>query len=622
MQRRDFLITGLAAGSLARAQKRVPLDPLVTEPAVQWAASELQRALEESNLTNIRVGVKQIPGAPESFSLSRAGSVITAGGADARGAVYALLELADRVRHSPNPACLADQTAGLRDAPQSRPQHLAHVRQRRGGQALVQRPRDVARLSHHAGRAALQPLQPRPRHRLRFPARRHRRLFPISLSVPARRARLQRARHRTCPMPSATAIWKRCKFISEQTVARGLDFQLGLWMHGYQWVNSPQGQLHDRRPHAGNARPVLPRRAHCAAEGLPRHHRRHLPHPRRKRRGRGQLRFLEDGVRGRARMRPQGRNRHARQGHRPGHDRCRARHRHARHGVAEILGRAHGHAVSSGRHPRPGDAARRDRYRLDGAEHRLAQFHALRLWPICCAKTAATMCCIASGRARSACCCGATRSGRRLLARLHVLRQSTASRSIEPLSFKGRRGSGIAGGRCGYADASSEAALGLGEVSLLPTACGADCSTIPQADPDGWQRALHRSSPRTALAQSPAASCPIITTAHMPSAANNNYWPEMYTNQPIVDARKESVQRHARAESVRQRQPARPATLLAHQRFRRRVAQGRAQRQVFAHRSGAVAGRPAPNPPGRCSPVLPRPPARTRRSTSSDSRTT
>jgi len=31
---------------------------------------------------------------------------------------------------------------------------------------------------------------------------------------------------------------------------------------------------------------------------------------------------------------------------------------------------------------------------------------------------------------------------------------------------------------------------------------------------------------------------PIITTAHGPSAANNTYWPEMYTNQPIVDPRK------------------------------------------------------------------------------------
>ena len=30
------------------------------------------------------------------------------------------------------------------------------------------------------------------------------------------------------------------KFISEQTVARGMEFQLGIWMHGYEWINSPK----------------------------------------------------------------------------------------------------------------------------------------------------------------------------------------------------------------------------------------------------------------------------------------------------------------------------------------------------------------------------------------------
>ena len=29
------------------------------------------------------------------------------------------------------------------------------------------------------------------------------------------------------------------RFISEQTVARGMEFQLGLWMHGYEWIDSP-----------------------------------------------------------------------------------------------------------------------------------------------------------------------------------------------------------------------------------------------------------------------------------------------------------------------------------------------------------------------------------------------
>ncbi len=32
---------------------------------------------------------------------------------------------------------------------------------------------------------------------------------------------------------------KMLQFISEQTVARGMQFQLGLWMHGYEWIDSP-----------------------------------------------------------------------------------------------------------------------------------------------------------------------------------------------------------------------------------------------------------------------------------------------------------------------------------------------------------------------------------------------
>ena len=29
------------------------------------------------------------------------------------------------------------------------------------------------------------------------------------------------------------------RFIAEQATLRGLDFQLGIWTHGYVWINSP-----------------------------------------------------------------------------------------------------------------------------------------------------------------------------------------------------------------------------------------------------------------------------------------------------------------------------------------------------------------------------------------------
>lgn len=86
---------------------------------------------------------------------------------------------------------------------------------------------------------------------------------------------------------------------------------------------------------------------------------------------------------------------------------------------------------------------------------------------------------------------------------------------MEPLSFKGRRGSGLKGNRTGLIKG-------------------------PRWD---WEHYLdtYRAWGRGASAKvDPALAAssrilPLITTAHCPSAANNNYWPEMYTNHPIVD---------------------------------------------------------------------------------------
>ena len=50
---------------------------------------------------------------------------------------------------------------------------------------------------------------------------------------------------------------------------------------------------------------------------------------------------------------------------------------------------------------------------------------------------------------------------------------------IEPLSFKGRRGSGLAGGRCAYADASRSSRTTIGRSTSIPIAFGDVCSIIP-----------------------------------------------------------------------------------------------------------------------------------------------
>src|SRR5678815_3409738 len=63
----------------------------------------------------------------------------------------------------------------------------------------------------------------------------------------------------------------------------------------------------------------------------------------------------------------------------------------------------------------------------------------------------------------------------------------------------------------------------------------------PNAEPDTWRRFLRNNFSVSAgdLEQALANASrilPLITTAHLPSAANNNYWPEMYTNHSFCDA--------------------------------------------------------------------------------------
>ena len=141
------------------------------------------------------------------------------------------------------------------------------------------------------------------------------------------------------------------RFISDEAAARGLDFQLGLWTHAYRWIDSPDANHYHRGADATDPGAVLPRRAGAGAEGMPQYHRRDVPHPWRKRRARGQLRFVEDDLRRLRAQRAARRDRHARQGHRPAHDRRGAGDGPAAHDLAEVLGRAHGPALSSGRDP-------------------------------------------------------------------------------------------------------------------------------------------------------------------------------------------------------------------------------------------------------------------------------
>ncbi len=116
---------------------------------------------------------------------------------------------------------------------------------------------------------------------------------------------------------------------------------------------------------------------------------------------------------------------------------------------------------------------------------------------------------------------------------------SAGAEVFEPLSFKGRRGSGIPGGRCAYADESLEPAQDWQKFEYTYRLWGRLLYN-PETDPDTWRRYLrkrfHTDAPFVEAALGNASRIlPLVTTAHMPSAANDTYVPELYTNQPIAD---------------------------------------------------------------------------------------
>jgi hypothetical protein len=110
---------------------------------------------------------------------------------------------------------------------------------------------------------------------------------------------------------------------------------------------------------------------------------------------------------------------------------------------------------------------------------------------------------------------------------------------FEPLTFKGREGSGLPGGRCAYRDASLNPKLGDYEKFEYFYRVWGRCLYNPNADPESWRRYLKSSfgpgapSVENALANA-SRVLPLVTSAHLPSASNHAFWAEIYDNMPIV----------------------------------------------------------------------------------------
>ncbi|MGB6545244.1 MAG: hypothetical protein WBE97_06425, partial [Candidatus Acidiferrales bacterium] len=111
---------------------------------------------------------------------------------------------------------------------------------------------------------------------------------------------------------------------------------------------------------------------------------------------------------------------------------------------------------------------------------------------------------------------------------------------FEPLSFKGRMGSGLPGGRCAYADRALTPEYDW-QKYLYQYRLWGRLLYNPDADPEVWRRESRRNFGAAAPAAEAALASasrilPLLLSAHAPSRSNNNYWPEMYTNMAIVDA--------------------------------------------------------------------------------------
>ena len=556
MERREFLRwAGIAAvAPAARGQGRrvaieVPDGDAIAGKA-RWAAEELRRALAERGVaasfgTAARGGVRVVaagrgfggvtaPQAPGALALGMTNDAVAACGSDARGLSYALLELADRVRFATDP--MAALAIGKTTAEQ--PANTV---------------RSVTRLfvSDVEDKPWFNDRDMWPAYLTMLASQRFNRFslamgigydflrqvtdayflfaYPFLLSVPGYQVRAvgldDAERDRNLSM---------LKYISDEAAARGLEFQLGLWTHGYQWTDSPKANYTieglTAENHAAYSRDALTAllracpgitgvtfRIHGesgVAEG-----------------SYGFWRTVFEGV--------------ARCGRRVEID------MHSK-GIdarmidvglatgmpvmvspkfwAEHMGLTyHQTAIREQEMPRAGrndqgffalSSGSRSFTRYGYADllredRRYGVVH--RIWP-------GTQRLLLWGDPSAAA----------VYSRAFQFCGSAGVEICEPLSFKGRRGSGIAGDRCAYADPSLRTRWDW-EKYLYSYRVWGRLLYNPDAEPDTWRRYLRAPAAEAALAEA-SRILPLITTAHCPSAANNNYWPEMYTNQPIVDA--------------------------------------------------------------------------------------
>ncbi len=549
-----------------------PADPVASSAPARWAAGMLEQALAEQKITvQKHTAVAQaspgdliilatgpdaaiaktlsdaahvtLPRVPEALVLAPVKSgvrqVIMAAGADERGLVYALLELTDRVSHSQQPLPsitlqqpVAEQpansirsvtrlfTSDVEDKPWYNdramwPEYLT---------MLVTQRFNRFNLCFGIGYDFLQKVTDA---YFLF-------TYPFLFSLPGYNVRVPQL-----PDAERDANFAMLKYISEQTVARGLQFQLGLWMHGYEWLNTTN--------------------ANYTIEGLNKDN---------------HAAYCRDAVRYLLQQCP---------------------------AISGVTFRVHGESgvtegsydfwktifdgvktcgrkVEIDMHAKGMDQTMTDNAVNTGlpivispkywAEHMGMPYHqadirALEI-PDETHKASDLMKLSAGSRSFLRYGYGDLLKENRPYKVLHRIWPGTqrlllwgdpvtaaahakafsfcgsdGAEWMEPLSFKGRRGSGIAGGRCAYADASLKPRWDW-EKYLYTFRIFGRMLYNPATPPETWQRYLRKNfgagAPEVERALANVTRIlPTVLTAHAASAGNNMYWPEIYTNQPITD---------------------------------------------------------------------------------------
>jgi hypothetical protein len=551
-----------------------PTDPVTRLPPVQWAAEQLRGALfardiaaqlydgldqappsqecilaagGNSNLARQALDLSGIslPDTPEALALTRgqAGKrlVLLAAGSDARGLVYALLELADRVKFAADPMAALQAVKPVSERPANAIRSV--------GRAFVS---DVEDKPWFNDRSFW------PSYLTMLATQRFNRFnlafglgydfttdirdcyfhfaYPFLLSAPGYDVR-------AVPLPDAERDHnlEMLRFISDETAKRGLQFQLGLWTHAFQWTNSPRANYTitgltpaAQAPYCRDALRAL--LTACPAIGgitIRTHGESGVAE------GNTEIwKTIFDGV-------VQCGRRVEIDLHAKGIDQAiidTALNTGMPVNVspkfwAEHMGLPYLQGAIRPQDMPPADARDTGFFARSTGSRRFTRYGYAdllienrrygvlhRLWP-------GTQRMLLWGDPETA----------RAYGRVSSFCGSNGIELLEPLYFKGRKGSGLPGGRDAYADASLKpAGVDYEKYDCTYRVWGRSFYN-PETDPDGWQRLLRRqfgngAEPAGNALASANRILPLVTTAHCPSAANNIYWPEMYTNIPIVDA--------------------------------------------------------------------------------------